>query len=344
MLKSRDIPTVSDLFDKKYLTFEYHELLKACTDISINISERDIKLIEKDTRKQSKGASFYHHRAGRIGASVSKLACHTNPAQPSQSLIKTICYPNLFKFSTAATEHGCKHEDQATETFENFMRKKHIGYRTIKCGMFINKQFPWLHAAPDFLSWCKCCGYGCREVKYPHCLDGVDFESYANKRSSCLEVKDGKMKLKREHQYYYQVQQRLFSTELPFCDFIVCGFNDKCGSFINERIMQDKEHWENNVPKLSQFWRYCVLPEILGRWYTRKSNLLKQSTSPKAVCFCGMDTDKSLEKCSNPSCQISLFHPSCLKISQVPKVWFVQTAKNFLSSKRRSPKIWNKIR
>ena len=41
--------TVSDLFDKKHLTFEYHQLLKACTDISINISERDIKLIENDT-------------------------------------------------------------------------------------------------------------------------------------------------------------------------------------------------------------------------------------------------------------------------------------------------------
>ena len=125
---------------------------------SINISETDIKLIEKDTQKQSKGACFYHHRAGRIGASISKLACHTNPAQPSQSLIKAICYPNLFKFSTAATEHGCRHEDQAIETFENFMRKKRIGYRTIKCGVFINKQFPWLHATPDFLSWCKCPG------------------------------------------------------------------------------------------------------------------------------------------------------------------------------------------
>ena len=91
ILRSRDILTVSDVFDKKYLTFEYHELLKACTDIS----ERDIKLIEKDTRKQSKGASFYHHRAGRIGASISKLASHTNPAQPSQSLIKTIFTPTF---------------------------------------------------------------------------------------------------------------------------------------------------------------------------------------------------------------------------------------------------------
>ena len=61
ILRSRDIPTVTDLFYKKYLTFEYHELLKACTGISMNNSERDIRLIEKDTRKQSKGASFYHH-------------------------------------------------------------------------------------------------------------------------------------------------------------------------------------------------------------------------------------------------------------------------------------------
>ena len=95
LLKSRDILTVSDLFDKKDLTFQYHELLKACTDISINIIERDIKLTEQDTRKQSKSASIYHHRAGRIGASINNLACHTNPAQPSQSLIKKICYPNL---------------------------------------------------------------------------------------------------------------------------------------------------------------------------------------------------------------------------------------------------------
>ena len=37
-------------------------------------------------------------------------------------------------------EHGCKHGDHAIEIFENFMRKKHTGYRTIKCGMFINKE------------------------------------------------------------------------------------------------------------------------------------------------------------------------------------------------------------
>ena len=71
--------------------------------ISPKITDEEVRLIEEDTRSQSKGSSFYRHRAGRIGASISKAACHTNPAQPSQSLIKTICYPNIFTLSTEAT-------------------------------------------------------------------------------------------------------------------------------------------------------------------------------------------------------------------------------------------------
>ena len=82
--KSRNVPTISDLFDKKYLDFEYHDLLKACENISPKITDEEVRLIEEDTRSQSKGSSFYRHRAGRIGASISKAACHTNPAQPSQ--------------------------------------------------------------------------------------------------------------------------------------------------------------------------------------------------------------------------------------------------------------------
>ena len=101
--KSRNVPTISDLFDKKYLDFAYHDLLKACEKIFPKITDEEVRLIEEDTRSQSKGSSFYRHRAGRIGASISKAACHTNPAQPSQSLIKTICYPNIFTFSTEAT-------------------------------------------------------------------------------------------------------------------------------------------------------------------------------------------------------------------------------------------------
>ena len=36
--KSRDIPPISDLFNEKYLTLEYHDLLKACMDIKVEIT------------------------------------------------------------------------------------------------------------------------------------------------------------------------------------------------------------------------------------------------------------------------------------------------------------------
>ena len=66
---------------------EYHELLKACSNIKLQLSKEDVKLIEEDIRNQAAGSQFFHHRAGRIGAPVSKQASHTDPAQPSKSLI-----------------------------------------------------------------------------------------------------------------------------------------------------------------------------------------------------------------------------------------------------------------
>ena len=86
--RSRNIPTIPDLFDKKYLDLEYHDLLEVCSNVNIEITAEERKTIEEDARSQSQSSSFYRHRAGRVGASISKAASHTNPAQPSQSLIK----------------------------------------------------------------------------------------------------------------------------------------------------------------------------------------------------------------------------------------------------------------
>lgn len=47
--------------------------------------------MEISTRAQANGSGFYRHHAGRIGVSQSSAAFHTNLAQLSKSLIKTIC-------------------------------------------------------------------------------------------------------------------------------------------------------------------------------------------------------------------------------------------------------------
>ena len=84
------------------------------------------------------------------------------------------------------------------------------------------KRYPWLHATPDFLCYCTLCdscGEGCREVKCPYCLKETDLKDYPNKSNSFLKSKKGTTSLKREHAYYYQSQQQIFTTGYHYLCF-----------------------------------------------------------------------------------------------------------------------------
>ena len=75
VLQSGTVPTINDLFNKKYLNFTFPELLKVCNDVEVELSKEQIKAVEKDTRSQAKGNK---HRSGRIGTSQSKASCQTS--------------------------------------------------------------------------------------------------------------------------------------------------------------------------------------------------------------------------------------------------------------------------
>ena len=343
VLKSRTIKTIPDLFDEKYLNAPYDELIKACYEVNISVTDKEIDIIEKDTINQAKGSGFFRHRAGRIGASISKAASHTDPALPSQSLIKTICYPDLFKFSTAATEHGCQHEESAILAFEKVMKTQHRNFKVKRCGMVINKDYPWLHATADFLCSCDCCGEGCGEIKCPYCIDNCNFEQYIQKPSSCLEKRDDFLRLKENHQYYYQVQQQLFTTKRSYCDFVVYAINKEGSCFVHDRIYPNKSHWDKVVPKLAKFWRVGVLPEILGRWYTRSvratsNDVISSEVEKGGVCFCRKKTDEMTFKCLNPLCEILEFHPSCLAVTSIPKTWYCPNCRKLPEFKPKKSK------
>ena len=257
--QSRSVPVVSELFHTDNLNLGYSELLPKCIQVQLNISAEQIKLVEESTRVQSKGTGFFKHRAGRIGASISGAVFHTNLSLPSQSLIKTICYPSLYKLNTTAVKHGCKHEDSAIQACETVMKKSHTNVQVKKCGLFINQEYPFLHATPDFLTSCDCCGLGCGEVKCPLCIQGANFEDYAALRNSCLVSADGGgFKLKRSHNYYFQVQQQLFTLkERKHNDFIVYAIDNKGNAhFVMERILPDVQHWDRVLPKLEAFGEF----------------------------------------------------------------------------------------
>ena len=80
---------------------------------------------------------------------------------------------------------------------------------------------------------------------------------------------DGLLRLDQCHAYYYQVQTQIFVTDVKYCDFCVCTFNgDDTGIHI-ECIFRDEKFWNDCVDKAQIFFRTCILPELLGKWYTR---------------------------------------------------------------------------
>jgi len=167
------------------------------------------------------------------------------------------------------------------------------------------------YATPDFLSTCSCCGDGCGEVKCPYTIQRWDFDSYASKKSSCLEKLNGNFLLKRKHLYYHQVQQQLlFITGRQFCDLVVCAFHNNMPQLFMERIFPDMDPWKAVVPKITEVWRICILPEIATWWYTRKQHLpgLQQAKRSSGICYCRVYSQESTLCCSNPKCLIKEFH------------------------------------
>ena len=97
---------LTTLFAETNMKLSYIELLSTCAKVTMEISPEECKAVEVETRDQAHCRLWFSLRAGRITASRLKAACHTDPAKPSKSLIKVICYPEAHKFSSAATTYG----------------------------------------------------------------------------------------------------------------------------------------------------------------------------------------------------------------------------------------------
>ncbi len=262
-----------------------------------------------------------------------KSACRTDPAQPSQSLIKQICYPQSFTFRSKPTDWGCKHEASAISRYETQMKVLHADFKVANSGLILNGQWPFFGATPDSKISCTCCGTGYVEVKCPYCHRGESIECAVEDKKFCLQKKpDGNLQLDRSHSYYYQVQTQLFVGNVDYCDFCVCTFSqDGQNNLYIERINKDQEFWDTCVQRAEHFIRTSILPELLAKWYTRSNKIYaiafdtpgssKEGSSncmEKLYCYCNQPESGDMIGCDNVDCPIEWFHFECLKIKNAP--------------------------
>ncbi|KAL3889319.1 hypothetical protein ACJMK2_001663 [Sinanodonta woodiana] len=176
--------------------------------------------MELATRSQSETKLWNQFRSRRITASTMYAACHSSPAQPSESLIKSICNPESMKFVSAATNWGCSHEKDASESYCEALRTMHDNFAVEDAGFTIHPEYPLFGASPDAFVSCDCCGQGVLEIKCPYCIRSSTLDNYTGPKS-CLEDTDHGKRLKRVHPYFYQVQTQIKLCEREFADFVV---------------------------------------------------------------------------------------------------------------------------
>ncbi len=54
--------------------------------------------------------------------------------------------------------------------------------------------------------------------------------------------------------------------DAEYCDFVVWNSND---TFF-ERITPDMGFWDDVIPRAENFFRNCILPEVLGQQVTKQ--------------------------------------------------------------------------
>ncbi len=263
---------LQQLFHMKYLSYIYTELLEVCSSIEVAVTPAMADLVEMETRDQANSKLWFTYRAGRVTASKMKSVCCTDSASPSQSLIKVLVYPEAFRFTSKYTAWGCKHEKRARDFYEKHMQNHH-SFSVSNSGFRINPKWPHIGATPDGIVSCSCCGKGVVEIKCPYCQRSEEVNAdNGNWMKSCLKVdSNDNLHLDHKHAYYYQVQTQIFVCDATYCDFVVCTFpnTQQDPSMHVERVYPSDNFWLECEKKASEFFQICILPEILGHWYTR---------------------------------------------------------------------------
>jgi len=341
-------PILTDLADKNTFDFSYADLLKRCETVEYQVTSEAARNCEAYTRQQAKSGIWFRYRAGRVTASKLKSACRTDAGAPSVSLIKSVCYPDLHRFSTEATRWGCEHELIAREKYEMIQNAFHKGFVVKDSGLIISPKFPHLGATPDGLVACgiNCCGdtrLGVCEIKCPFGKKDMSIAEAAADKGFCLESVDGHLQLRTDHMYYYQVQAQIFLSERAYCDFVVWTEND----IHIERITGDVDFWNDAVMSATHFFKVGVLPELVGKHFTSQPKNMEtyiMATDDDNVaksCYCQQGDSGKMILCDNTKCVLGWFHFECLALPddyETPKTWFCPDCRLLPKSQRKVAK------
>ena len=233
--------------------------------VSETTDDTEIETIERITRGQHTNDSWRELKKIKLTASNFKSAA-IRITEPDNLLIRM--YITDIKKSIPALEYGQLHESDAVKDYVALkMEEGHVNVKVWEVGTIISNITQGYGASLDKMVYDpNACGkkQGGLEIKCPFSKRGLSVEEACLGKNFFLSMQDGqKPKLKHNHQYYYQIQGKMFVCELEWIDFVVWFGPRKLNI---ERIYFDREWWFNfALPRIDYFYRRAFLPEVFTR-------------------------------------------------------------------------------
>ncbi len=204
------------------------------------------------------------------------------------------------------------------------------------------------------------------EVKCPFSAKDGFPSAEKEMETFCMRKDDAKWILKRNHAYYFQIQLQMVVCKVKYCDFVL--WTEK--EFVTERILIDNNFFDTHLANVKDFYIYGVLPEVVGKFYTRKpvidsngvvplvaisTNIVQESTAcsinqtdtedmSRLWCYCNQPVFGDMVKCDNQKCTIKWFHFDCLRIRCPPKgKWYCPSCRKLAKFNRKKNRLNKKM-
>ncbi|KAL3888060.1 hypothetical protein ACJMK2_000442 [Sinanodonta woodiana] len=189
-------------------------------------------------------------------SSVAYSVLHTNMDCPAMSIIKKICNPVQQELKSKPVQWDRLHEATALKHYSAAISTQHQDVKITRTGLGLCMEKGFIGASPDALFSCSCCGNAVVEIKCPYTLKDANVDEILSATNYCLA---SNVELKKDHNYYAQVQLQMYVFKNTLCHFVVWT-NKAC---IISVVNKDQIFIDNMVKKLEVFWIDHCLPELL---------------------------------------------------------------------------------
>ncbi|XP_053386754.1 uncharacterized protein LOC123555858 [Mercenaria mercenaria] len=259
-------PQISDQeqIDDKFIRSYVEEVIE-----NEKISDEEIQDVEKRTIDQANSDEWMEWHKHKITASnFGKVFKCRVP----ESAIKQLLYTNA---SSYTLQYGKDNEQNAVKAYMNMKAKNGTPVKVEDAGLVLSKDRPGLGASLDGRVTDESVDDSCGglECKCPISQKGKTAIVACSDKNFYLQDVNGQIALKRNHNYYIQIQGQMFCTGLKWVDFVV-WFGDDQDIFCERIYFNEKQWYSEYLPVLDLFYKWVFVPELLTRRLERGLSLI----------------------------------------------------------------------